>query len=147
LTTTGHRGRRQFRGTCPALTRPGSCATTRVPRTAAEDKRFELFPDLKVIMTEGGIGWIPDITQPLAESRRRDHLHLLCEIARADRTLIFSSDYPHWDFDDPRYALAALPPEIRQRVSAGKAAEAHGERLRPAPTVPARSWTVRAATR
>jgi predicted TIM-barrel fold metal-dependent hydrolase len=123
---------------------------------------FERFPSLKVILTEGGLGWLPDVmwrldknvkglrdevpwvkrlpsdyivdhvrftTQPLPEPKRRHHLHVLCEIARADRTLMFSSDYPHWDFDDPRYALASLPPAIRQRVSSDNAVETYGDRL------------------
>lgn len=123
---------------------------------------FERFPNLKVILTEGGLGWIPDVmwrldknvrglrdevpwvkrlpseyivdhvrftTQPLPEPKRRHHLHVLCEIARADRTLMFSSDYPHWDFDDPRHALATLPSEIRQRVSSDNAIETYGARL------------------
>ncbi|MFE9657273.1 amidohydrolase family protein [Micromonospora sp. NPDC006431] len=123
---------------------------------------FERFPNLKVILTEGGLGWIPDVmwrldknvkglrdevpwvrrlpseyvvdhvrftTQPLPEPKRRHHLHVLCEIARADRTLMFSSDYPHWDFDDPRHALASLPPAIRQRVSSDNAVETYGDRL------------------
>jgi predicted TIM-barrel fold metal-dependent hydrolase len=123
---------------------------------------FERFPTLKVVITEGGIGWIPDVlwrldknvkglrdevpwvrrlpseyvvdhvrftTQPLPEPRRREHLHVLCDIARADRTLMFSSDYPHWDFDDPRHALTALPPDIRQRVKVDNAVETYGPRL------------------
>ncbi len=123
---------------------------------------FERFPGLKVVMTEGGLGWIPDViwrldknvkglrdevpwvkrlpseyvadhvrftTQPLPEPKRRHHLHVLCEIAQAERTLMFSSDYPHWDFDDPRHALTALPAEIRQRVSVDNAVETYGERL------------------
>ncbi|SCE96703.1 Predicted metal-dependent hydrolase, TIM-barrel fold [Micromonospora viridifaciens] len=123
---------------------------------------FERFPNLKVILTEGGLGWIPDVmwrldknvkglrdevpwvrrlpseyvvdhvrftTQPLPEPKRRHHLHVLCEIARADRTLMFSSDYPHWDFDDPRHALASLPSAIRQRVSSDNAVETYGDRL------------------
>ncbi|TDC02618.1 amidohydrolase [Nonomuraea longispora] len=123
---------------------------------------FERFPNLKVIITEGGLGWIPDVmwrldknvrglrdevpwvrrlpseyivdhvrftTQPLPEPKRRHHLHVLCEIAGADRTLMFSSDYPHWDFDDPRHALTALPPAIRQRVSSDNAIETYGDRL------------------
>jgi predicted TIM-barrel fold metal-dependent hydrolase len=123
---------------------------------------FERFPELKVILTEGGLGWIPDViwrldknvkglrdevpwvkrlpseyiadhvrftTQPLPEPRRRHHLHVLCEIAQAERTLMFSSDYPHWDFDDPRHALTALPAEIRRRVSVDNAVETYGERL------------------
>jgi uncharacterized protein len=123
---------------------------------------FERFPALKVVMTEGGLGWIPDViwrldknvkglrdevpwvkrlpseyladhvrftTQPLPEPRRRHHLHVLCEIAQAERTLMFSSDYPHWDFDDPRHSLVALPTEIRQRVSVANALETYGSRL------------------
>jgi predicted TIM-barrel fold metal-dependent hydrolase len=123
---------------------------------------FERFPRLKVVMTEGGLGWIPDViwrldknvkglrdevpwvkrlpseyvadhvrftTQPLPEPKRRHHLHVLCEIAQAERTLMFSSDYPHWDFDDPRHALTTLPAEIRQRVMVDNAVETYGDRL------------------
>jgi predicted TIM-barrel fold metal-dependent hydrolase len=123
---------------------------------------FERFPDLKVILTEGGLGWIPDViwrldknvkglrdevpwvrrlpseyiadhvrftTQPLPEPKRRNHLHVLCEIAQAERTLMFSSDYPHWDFDDPRHALTALPVGIRRRVMSANAEETYGPRL------------------
>jgi uncharacterized protein len=123
---------------------------------------FERFPGLKVVLTEGGLGWIPDVlwrldknvkglrdevpwikrlpseyvfdhvrftTQPLPEPKRRSHLHVLCEIAQAERTLMFSSDYPHWDFDDPRHALTQLPAEIRQRVQSANAEETYGARL------------------
>lgn len=123
---------------------------------------FERFPNLKVILTEGGLGWIPDVmwrldknvkglrdevpwikrlpseylvdhvrftTQPLPEPKRRQHLHVLCEIAQAERTLMFSSDYPHWDFDDPRHALTTLPAGIRQRVASENAIETYGSRL------------------
>jgi uncharacterized protein len=123
---------------------------------------FERFSNLRVVLTEGGLGWIPDVlwrldknvkglrdevpwitrlpseyvvdhvrftSQPLPEPKRRQHLHVLCEIARADRTLMFSSDYPHWDFDDPRYALTQLPAAIRQRVKVDNAVETYGARL------------------
>jgi predicted TIM-barrel fold metal-dependent hydrolase len=123
---------------------------------------FERFPNLKVILTEGGLGWIPDVmwrldknvkglrdevpwmkrlpseylvdhvrftTQPLPEPKRRQHLHVLCEVAQAERTLMFSSDYPHWDFDDPRHALTTLPAGIRQRVASENAIETYGSRL------------------
>jgi len=123
---------------------------------------FERFPGLKVVLTEGGLGWIPDVmwrldknvkglrdevpwvrrlpseyivdhvrftSQPLPEPRRRRHLHLLCEIVEAERTLMFSSDYPHWDYDDPRHALTTLPPQIRRRVEVENAVETYGARL------------------
>ena len=35
---------------------------------------------------------------------RRKHLRSLIEWVGVDR-LLFSSDYPHWDFDDPRFAF------------------------------------------
>ncbi len=123
---------------------------------------FERFPDLKVVITEGGFGWLPDVlwrldknvlalrdevpwvkrlpsdyvfehvrftTQPLAEPRRRQHLHALCEMTQAERTLMFSSDYPHWDFDDPVSSLRTLPQDIVQRVRVDNALETFGERL------------------
>lgn len=123
---------------------------------------FERLPGLKVVVTEGGLGWIPDVlwrldknvkglrdevpwvrrlpseyvfdhvrftSQPLPEPRRREHLHTICEIVHADRTLMFSSDYPHWDFDDPRHALTSLPAGIRQRVKVDNAVETYGARL------------------
>jgi uncharacterized protein len=54
---------------------------------------------------------------------------VLCGIAHADRTLMFSSDCPHWDIDNPRHALTALPPAIRQRVKVDNAVETYGSRL------------------
>jgi uncharacterized protein len=123
---------------------------------------FERFPTLKVVITEGGLGWIPDVmwrldknvkglrdevpwvrrlpseylvdhvrftTQPMPEPKRRSHLHTLLEIAQAERTLMFSSDYPHWDFDDPRHVLKTLPEAMRQRVASENAIETYGDRL------------------
>jgi predicted TIM-barrel fold metal-dependent hydrolase len=123
---------------------------------------FERFPTLKVVMTEGGFAWLPDVlwrldknvkglreqvpwirrlpseyvfdhvrftSQPFVEPRRREHLHVLCDITQAGRTLMFSSDYPHWDFDDPMNALNAIPEAIRQRVRSGNAMDTYGDRL------------------
>jgi predicted TIM-barrel fold metal-dependent hydrolase len=50
-------------------------------------------------------------------------------MVQAERTLMFSSDYPHWDFDDPTLALQTLPPEIMQRVRVDNAVETFGDRL------------------
>jgi predicted TIM-barrel fold metal-dependent hydrolase len=43
-------------------------------------------------------------TQPSEEPDNAKHLRSVLEWIGIDR-LLFSSDYPHWDFDDPRYAL------------------------------------------
>ncbi|MPZ92279.1 MAG: amidohydrolase family protein [Actinobacteria bacterium] len=123
---------------------------------------FERFPKLKVVVTEGGFGWLPDViwrldknvkglrdetpwvkrapsdyvfdhvrftTQPFVEPKRPEQLHALCEVICAERTLMFSSDYPHWDFDDPVRALAWLPEETRRRVRSETAIELYGGRL------------------
>jgi uncharacterized protein len=123
---------------------------------------FERYPGLKVVLTEGGFAWLPDVlwrldknvkglrdevpwirrlpseyvfdhvrftSQPFVEPRRREHLLAICDIIQADRTLMFSSDYPHWDFDDPVNAVNALPRHTRQRVRAANAIETFGDRL------------------
>ena len=43
-------------------------------------------------------------TQPIDEPDDGRHLRSLIEWVGVDR-LLFSSDYPHWDFDDPRFAF------------------------------------------
>jgi uncharacterized protein len=68
-------------------------------------------------------------TQPFVEVERRSHLIAFLEIVRADRTLLYSSDYPHWDFDHPRRALSGVPQEMRSRMLSGNARELYGERL------------------
>lgn len=68
-------------------------------------------------------------TQPFVEPDRVEHLHALCEMIHAERTLLFSSDYPHWDFDNPRRALAALPEALHERVFGENARELYGDRL------------------
>ena len=46
--------------------------------------------------------WIT--TQPMEEPGRRKHLHDVIDWIGWDR-MIFATDYPHWDFDDPNHAL------------------------------------------
>jgi predicted TIM-barrel fold metal-dependent hydrolase len=67
-------------------------------------------------------------TQPFVETKR-EYIEFVCEALHAERTLLFSSDYPHWDFDDPKRALRLLPDAIRQNVFADSAIELYGERL------------------
>ena len=100
---------------------------------------FERFPKLRVVIMEGGLGWIPSLcarmdkhwarlrsevphlkrkpsdyvrehiwftTQPMEEPERASHLMDLFERIGWDR-ILFSTDYPHWDFDDPRLAFRA----------------------------------------
>jgi len=55
-------------------------------------------------------------TQPMEEPERPEHLLDTIKWIGAER-LLFSTDYPHWDFDDPAYAFKArLAPEVQRAI-------------------------------
>jgi predicted TIM-barrel fold metal-dependent hydrolase len=60
-------------------------------------------------------------TQPMEETENPDQLHEVMNWIGMDR-IMFSSDYPHWDFDDP---FVSLPPFLtdpqRRDIYAGNA--------------------------
>ena len=61
-------------------------------------------PHLKQLPSETmrhNIWWT---TQPMEEPEPREHLRDTIEWMGWDR-LLFASDYPHWDFDDPAHVL------------------------------------------
>jgi predicted TIM-barrel fold metal-dependent hydrolase len=47
----------------------------------------------------------------------------------AEKTVVFASDYPHWDFDNPILAFAHFPKELKRRVFVENALEMYGPRL------------------
>ncbi len=52
----------------------------------------------------------------------------------ADRTLCFSSDFPHWDFDDPVRAFDShLPEPLKERILWGNAYDMYRSRLEALP--------------
>jgi predicted TIM-barrel fold metal-dependent hydrolase len=53
----------------------------------------------------------------------------MLEVAGAPGILCFSSDYPHWDGDEPGYLLRRLPEEWREPVMHANAAAFYGKRL------------------
>jgi len=60
-------------------------------------------------------------TQPIDEPDEARHLRSLIEWVGVDR-LLFSSDYPHWDFDDPRFAFRTpLSETERKKIFNGNA--------------------------
>ncbi|WNR46039.1 amidohydrolase family protein [Paenibacillus roseipurpureus] len=110
---------------------------------------FAKYPGLKVVLAEGGIGWLPHLmwrldknykalraqvpwltrmpseyvrdhcfltTQPIEEPADAKHLAYMFEMIDAENILLFSSDYPHWDFDAPPQILRKLSEEAREKI-------------------------------
>ena len=53
-------------------------------------------------------------TQPMDEPEKRKYLSDIIEWIGWDR-LIFATDYPHWDWDDPNWALPIRPTEENRK--------------------------------
>ena len=53
-------------------------------------------------------------TQPMEEPEPREHLREVIDWIGWDR-LLFASDYPHWDFDDPATCLPIQPNEAQKQ--------------------------------
>ena len=120
---------------------------------------FVEFPDLRFVMIEGGLAWIPAVlwrldknwkgprfsvpwltrppseyvfehvrftSQPIEEPERPEHLQALFEAVHAEQTVMFSTDYPHWDGDSSTHAIPPLPPRLARRVFFDNAADLYG---------------------
>jgi uncharacterized protein len=107
---------------------------------------FERHRDLKIVLIECGLGWLPALgwrldkhwkrlreevphltrapseyirehffvtTQPMEETEDPSHVLDAMRWIGIER-LLFASDYPHWDFDDP---AMAIPPRALPRTS------------------------------
>jgi predicted TIM-barrel fold metal-dependent hydrolase len=65
-------------------------------------------------------------TQPIEEPERPQDLLATFEWIGWDR-IMFSTDYPHWDQDDPRYAIKVPMPEVeKQKLFRGNALAFYG---------------------
>ncbi len=73
-------------------------------------------PWLKHLPSEYIINHIRFTSQPIEEPERPEFLPQLLEMIHAEKTLMFSSDYPHWDNDSPRHALPRLPDSLLSRI-------------------------------
>jgi uncharacterized protein len=62
-------------------------------------------------------------TQPLDEPDEPRYLAELLDMMQMDERIMFSSDYPHWDFDDPTRVLPAslIGAERREKIMVGNA--------------------------
>jgi len=67
-------------------------------------------------------------TQPIDEPAPRTNLWELVDLMDASQALVFSSDYPHYDNDDPMTVLKHIPAPVRQQMY-DNAAALFGDRL------------------
>ncbi len=110
---------------------------------------FTKFPDLRVVLIESGVSWLPAHLWRLTKFWRglrlevpwvdrspteivREHVRLtmqpfdvpedagalerLMEHIGSDEMLLFSTDYPHWQFDDDAALPPGLSPELARRI-------------------------------
>ena len=63
-------------------------------------------------------------TQPVEEPNPPEAIHAIVDWMDGKHTLMFASDYPHWDWDDPRNTLTQLRPDVRQRIFVDNALDA-----------------------
>jgi predicted TIM-barrel fold metal-dependent hydrolase len=91
------------------------------------DKNFKALrastPWLKKMPSEYILNHIKLTTQPIEEPDNPKHLSQIFEMICAEKTVMFASDYPHWDFDNPHAALPPLADELKQRIYYDTAAE------------------------
>ncbi len=124
---------------------------------------FSRFPDLRLILLEGGISWVPPLlwrldadwkllrsdlphlkelpsasfrrhvrlsSQPIEEPDDPADLMAVWELLDAQHTVLFSSDYPHWDFDNPYAAFpSSMPAEWKRRIYRENARELFAKKL------------------
>lgn len=111
---------------------------------------FERFPNLRVVLMEGGFAWLPSLmwrldklwrrlrdevphlkrrpseyirehmwatTQPMEEPHNPKHLLQVIEQLESDDMLMFATDYPHWDYDDPDRAFQVrVPADLKRKI-------------------------------
>lgn len=68
-------------------------------------------------------------TQPMEQPPTQADLKKFLEWLRADEVLVYASDYPHWDWDNPTTLLPGISPKLKRRIFAENAYELYGRRF------------------
>ncbi len=86
-------------------------------------------PYLKKLPSEYLINNCYFSTQPIEEPDNHRHLLEMFAMLHAEKTVVFASDYPHWDFDNPTQAFSFFPPDLKRRIFVDNVVDLYGERL------------------
>jgi predicted TIM-barrel fold metal-dependent hydrolase len=68
-------------------------------------------------------------SQPINEPETPADAEVFLRWLHADETVMFASDYPHWDWDEPSTTFATLDDALRRRIFYQTARETYGARL------------------
>jgi len=100
------------------------------------DADWKLFrdevPDLKEAPSHYLKNHIYFTTQPIEEPGRGADLLTVFEQIGLERNIVYSTDFPHWDFDDPKHFLpGCFSQEQRDRILWHNAAELFAQKTEP----------------
>ena len=68
-------------------------------------------------------------SQPMEQPPTRADRNKFLEWLHADEILVYASDYPHWDWDDPTTVLPGISPELKRCIFVENACELYAHRL------------------
>jgi predicted TIM-barrel fold metal-dependent hydrolase len=84
------------------------------------DKEFKALrqqaPYLKRLPSEYVFDHVRLGTQPVEEPLKSGQLLQIYEMVQAEKTLVYASDYPHFDFDEPTVLPRDLSDEARRAI-------------------------------
>ncbi len=80
-------------------------------------------PWIKRLPSEYVLENIRVTSQPMYEPPVSKHLDYMLEMMHADEMLLFATDYPHWDGDDPKLAMNKIAQATRDRILRGNAVD------------------------
>jgi predicted TIM-barrel fold metal-dependent hydrolase len=69
-------------------------------------------------------------SQPGDAVPKEEWVNIILEQMYGDRTMLFATDYPHWDADEPEQVFRTASPEMKERIFWQNAADVFGTRLR-----------------
>jgi uncharacterized protein len=86
----------------------------------------EQTPWVKRLPSEYFVDHVRVGSQPMLEPENDEQFFMMLDAMHAEKTLVYSSDWPHWDWDDPATTFPKLPERLHRRVFAENARELFG---------------------